>query len=121
MAESILDELRRWVPGMMRLAYVFEPSLFPVYSNPIGPTAPRGRRRSPSRYLYVMDEGRLRLVHRVRMEKHLGRPLLDTEVVHHIDENPRNNAIENLQIMTRVAHGLHHATVRACSALYTAV
>jgi hypothetical protein len=36
--------------------------------------------------------------HRLVMEKNLGRPLLATEVVHHRDDNPQNNAIENLQL-----------------------
>lgn len=32
------------------------------------------------------------------METHLGRPLTDKEVVHHIDGNPSNNTIENLML-----------------------
>lgn len=38
------------------------------------------------------------LEHRLVMEQVLGRFLLPTEVVHHIDENPSNNAPENLQL-----------------------
>jgi len=38
------------------------------------------------------------LEHRLVMEKHIGRYLDPQEVVHHIDGNPRNNAIENLQL-----------------------
>lgn len=38
------------------------------------------------------------LEHRWIMEQHLGRYLEPTEVVHHRDGNPRNNAIENLHL-----------------------
>jgi hypothetical protein len=44
-------------------------------------------------------------VHRLVMEKHLGRFLKPTEVVHHIDHNPLNNAIENLKLCS--GHGQH--------------
>lgn len=36
------------------------------------------------------------LLSRLRMEEKIGRPLLPTEIVHHIDENHRNDSIENL-------------------------
>lgn len=55
------------------------------------------------------------LEHRLVMERHLGRYLLPDEVVHHIDENQSNNAIENLQLFSnsgehrRIAHGKSHA------------
>lgn len=38
--------------------------------------------------------------HRLVMEKHLGRFLLPSEVVHHKDKNPLNNALENLQLFS---------------------
>ena len=38
------------------------------------------------------------LEHRLVIEQHIGRYLDPTEVVHHIDGNPRNNAIENLRL-----------------------
>lgn len=38
------------------------------------------------------------LQHRIRMHQKLGRPLLPTEVVHHIDGNPRNNDPSNLEL-----------------------
>lgn len=38
------------------------------------------------------------LEHRYVMEQHLGRHLDPTEVVHHIDGNPRNNDISNLRL-----------------------
>jgi len=45
--------------------------------------------------------------HHLVMEKKLGRPLLKTEVVHHIDEDPLNNAPENLKLFS--SNGNHLA------------
>lgn len=48
---------------------------------------------------YVKPNGlKYILEHRYVMEQHLGRYLLPEEVVHHIDKDPTNNAIENLQL-----------------------
>lgn len=49
------------------------------------------------------------LEHRLVMERHLGRYLLPEEVVHHLDENPQNNAIENLELLPNQAeHARRH-------------
>jgi len=42
--------------------------------------------------------------YRLIMEKKLGRYLTKDEVVHHIDGDHTNNAIENLQIMSQAEH-----------------
>lgn len=42
------------------------------------------------------------------MEQHIGRKLIDDEIVHHIDRNKQNNAIENLQLMTHGEHTVLH-------------
>lgn len=42
------------------------------------------------------------------MEKYLGRKLSMYELIHHIDENPQNNNITNLQILTPEEHGSIH-------------
>lgn len=47
--------------------------------------------------------------HRQVVEKFLGRKLRSDELVHHIDENPHNNDISNLQIVTRAEHARIHA------------
>lgn len=40
------------------------------------------------------------LEHRLVMEAHVGRTLLPTEVVHHIDGNTENNNLENLMLFS---------------------
>ena len=48
------------------------------------------------------------LEHRLVMEKHLGRYLDPKEVVHHKDDNPQNNSIENLELFACNADHLRH-------------
>jgi hypothetical protein len=50
--------------------------------------------------------------HILVMERHLGRRLQPDEIVHHLDHRRRNNAIENLQVMTRSEHTKYHAAIR---------
>lgn len=50
------------------------------------------------------------LMHRVVMENHLGRLLEKNEIVHHLDEDKHNNAIENLQVMDRKEHNRMHSS-----------
>lgn len=47
-------------------------------------------------------------VHREMMEHHLGRQLTDDEVVHHKNEQPSDNRIENFEIKTRADHTRDH-------------
>lgn len=70
-----------------------------------------GRKTRPDGYVRVIaPEGHPRpcekkangsyiLEHRLVMERHIGRHLLASEVVHHLDENPSNNAIDNLVLL----------------------
>ncbi len=59
-------------------------------------------------YVLVKAGDEYVLEHRFVMEQHIGRPLLDTEIVHHINENKQDNRIENLQIMSRAEHNRIH-------------
>jgi hypothetical protein len=60
------------------------------------------------RTIYLHDEKKLALEHRLVWEKVNG-PIPEGMVLHHIDENPLNNTIENLQLVTRSEHRLIHA------------
>lgn len=64
----------------------------------------------------VNDGGVYRLEHRVIIEQHLGRRLEDWEVVHHKDEDITNNAIENLEVMSRSEHIALHNRLTGCRA-----
>ena len=45
-----------------------------------------------------------RHTHRIVAEQKLGRELLPSEIVHHIDGNKRNNDPSNLEVMTQAEH-----------------
>lgn len=62
------------------------------------------------RYVYRNDEGKLTSVSypRLIMEKYLGRKLEPYEDVHHIDEDPLNNDISNLEIRIHGDHQKEH-------------
>lgn len=51
------------------------------------------------------------LAHRHIMELSLGRYLSDDEVVHHINEDKKDNRIENLQLLSRSEHSKLHTHV----------
>jgi len=51
---------------------------------------------------------RYKLKHRVVMEEFLGRPLLRSEVVHHINHNKADNRIENLELTNQSEHCRKH-------------
>ena len=59
---------------------------------------------------YSKNIGGLIAEHRYIMEMHLGRRLTDKEVVHHINEIPDDNRIENLKIMSASEHSTLHNT-----------
>jgi hypothetical protein len=81
-----------------------------------------GRHTDVDGYVYVWVEGhphtRARpgkarpngyvLEHRLVMEQHLGRYLLPAEVVHHLNGNPADNRLENLQVFASNADHLRH-------------
>lgn len=58
--------------------------------------------------MLTLPGGKRILEHRYKMELKLKRRLKKNEVVHHKDENGKNNSLSNLQVMTPQQHAHHH-------------
>lgn len=67
-------------------------------------------KKVPAVYLYkrVRFNGIYQYEHRFVMEKHLGRKLKRNEHVHHLNGDPTDNRLENLQIISPREHMLLH-------------
>lgn len=63
-----------------------------------------GGKRITRGYIQLFVDGEYKFEHRLVMEKHLGRPLNDNEVVHHINRDPKDNRVDNLQVHEKEEH-----------------
>lgn len=63
-------------------------------------------------YRQIKIDGKNKREHRHVVELHLGRALLRSEDVHHIDKNKLNNAIDNLEILPHGKHATLHNNKR---------
>lgn len=64
----------------------------------------KGGRRKSLGYILIYKDGKWIREHRWIMEQHLGRKLLCTEVVHHINGNKADNRLINLQVLNKEDH-----------------
>ena len=76
--------------------------------NPIKPPKELNFRKAPNGYLQVYVNGKSRMAHRYLLEEHLGKKLLTTQHVHHINGDKTDNRIENLLICSTRRHGKLH-------------
>lgn len=59
--------------------------------------------------VYIMcDDRKWRLRYRIFIEEKIGRKLLRNEFVHHIDENPLNDDLNNLVVLSLAEHNSIH-------------
>ena len=63
-------------------------------------------------YIRYHDRGNRVYLHRKIIEDSIGRKLLDYEEVHHINNDPSDNRIENLMLVTSIDHLKLHAKLR---------
>ena len=66
---------------------------------------PRGDKKS---YLKVKINGKRLSEHRYLIEKSIGRKLLRSEIVHHLNGDKHDNRLENLKIITQSEHIKEH-------------
>ena len=72
----------------------------------------KGGTISSNGYKIIKIDGKYRFEHRLKMEKYLGRKLLNSEDVHHIDGDKLNNRIDNLLVISKSDHARLHGEIK---------
>jgi len=68
-------------------------------------------RNKGHKYFFIYFNGKGIRLHRYLIEKKLGRKLKRNEHVHHIDFNPQNNNLSNLQLLSSSEHEQLHGKI----------
>jgi ribosomal protein L37AE/L43A len=68
------------------------------------PLMRRAGKTETRKYVVIKVDGKQVREHRYVMEQFLGRKLLTNEHIHHINGDPTDNRIENLQVLTNSEH-----------------
>lgn len=68
------------------------------------------------RWVICCRDGTLMYFYRGVMAAHLGRLLRPDELVHHVNGDPTDDRVENLEIITRARHARLHAAERRATA-----
>ena len=66
------------------------------------------QKTSTNKYTWSGLKGKFRHLHRAIAERKLKRHLATNEIVHHMNDNPKDNEINNLIVMDRRTHGKLH-------------